>query len=54
MWRDGRNNGVPFGPLSVRYTNVTPNGANDSRWFNDKIVEAITGKNRVRKVYYHP
>lgn len=54
MWRDGLNNGVPFGPLSVRYTNVTPNGPNDSRWFNDKIVEAVTGKNRVRKVYYHP
>lgn len=54
MWRDGRSNGVPFGPLPVRYTNVTPNGPNDSRWFNDKAVEAVTGKQRVRKVYYHP
>jgi hypothetical protein len=54
MWRDGLNHGVPFGPLSVRYTNVTPNGPNDSRWFNDKAVEALTGRQRVRKVYYHP
>jgi hypothetical protein len=54
MWRDGLNNDVPFGPLSVRYTNVTPSGPNESRWFNDKFVEAVTGKQRVRKVYYHP
>jgi len=54
MWGDGRSRGVPFGPLPVRYTNVAPMGTNDSRWFNDKAVEAVTGKQRVRKVYYHP
>jgi RHS repeat-associated protein len=54
MWRDGLNNGVPFGPLNVRYTNVTPNGPNDSRWFNDKAIEFLAGKKRVRKVHYHP
>ena len=54
MWRDGRSHGVPFGPLPVRYTNVTPNGPNDSRWFNDKAVEFLTGKKRIRKIYYHP
>ncbi len=53
MWQDGRSHKVPFGPLSVRYTNVTPNGPNDSRWINDKITELFVGK-RVRKVYYHP
>ena len=46
--------GVPFGPLNVRYTNVKSNGPNDSQWFNGKVVEFLTGKNRARKVYYHP
>jgi hypothetical protein len=54
MWRDGRDHGVPFGPLPVRYTNVRPNGPNDSRWINDKAIEALTGTPRIRKVYYHP
>jgi uncharacterized protein (DUF2235 family) len=54
MRRDGLDQGVPFGPINVRYTDVTPKGPNDSLWFNDKLIEFITGEPRVRKVYYHP
>jgi RHS repeat-associated protein len=53
MWWDGLNHDVPFGQIPSMYLNITPNGPNDSRWFNDKVVEAITGSQRVRKVYYH-
>ncbi len=53
MWSDGRSHDVPFGELPASYSNYmgTPN---DSRWFNDKLVEFLTGRRRVRKVYYHP
>jgi hypothetical protein len=54
MWRDGLNHDVSFGQIPAMYLNITPNGPNDSRWFNDKTVEALTGKPRARKVYYHP
>jgi hypothetical protein len=54
MWWDGLNHDVPFGQIPSMYLNITPNGPNDSRWFNDKAVETLTGKQRVRQVYYHP
>ncbi len=53
MWWDGLNHGVPFNPIPAQYLNTTPNGANDSRWPDDKLVELITGP-RTRKNYYHP
>ena len=54
MWWDGLNHEVPFGQIPSMYLNIAPNGPNDSRWFNDKAVEALTGKQRVRRIYYHP
>lgn len=53
MWQDGVSHKVPFKPLDASYSNKsgTPH---DSRWLNDKFVEFITGKKRVRKIYYHP
>ena len=53
MWWDGLNHGVPFGAIPSKYLNTTPNGANDSRWPDDKLVELITGP-RERKNYYRP
>ena len=52
-WQDGRAHDVPFGMLPASYSNYvgTPH---DSRWKNDKLVEFLTGRQRVRKVYYHP
>jgi len=53
MWWDGLNHGVPFGAIPPKYLNTIPNGPNDSRWADDKLVELITGP-RERKKYYHP
>jgi hypothetical protein len=53
MWQDGRAHNVPFGTLPPTYSDYvgTPH---DSRWPSDRIIEFITGQQRVRKVYYHP
>lgn len=53
MWRDAKREGVPFGEIPSMYLNYagTPH---DSRWKNDKIVEALIGKPRQRKVFYAP
>jgi hypothetical protein len=53
MWQDGISHSVPFGPLNARYS-VTSGAPHDSRWRNDKFIEFLTGKKRVRKIYYHP
>jgi hypothetical protein len=53
MWRDGISHGVPFGPLNARYSNLLPHGPNDSRWFNDKFIEAVSGNKRIRNIYHY-
>ncbi len=38
---------------SVAEFEYGPFGPNDSRWFNDKIIEFFRGE-RERRIYYHP
>lgn len=53
MWSDGTRHGVPFGTIPSIYSDQdgTPH---DSRWRNDRFVELVRGKPRVRQIYYSP
>lgn len=51
MRDDGVGHGAPFGPIPSQFSNLTPNGHNDSHWPDDSVREWITGKTRVRTAY---
>jgi len=52
MWQDGKNHGVGFDPIPSKYGDLRMTKPRDSRWLTDKVIEALTGNERKREIYY--
>ncbi|MBK1832236.1 DUF2235 domain-containing protein [Verrucomicrobiaceae bacterium R5-34] len=53
MRDDGVGHDAPFGPIPAQFSNTILNGThvNESNWINDKSIEKIMGKPRIRNAY---